>query len=294
MRPTMDQRLLVDRTFDATPAEMWDAWTEPERYARWSDAAGAGLVIRTFDARPGGKLRYDAPRPDGGKDTQDDVFHEVDAPSRLVMGSPDRHALVAVRIEPRGRSRCHVAVEVTGLSPDHHARASEDWRRRFDQLEVDLARSTPIEGQSVTLDRVFDCTQEEMWDAWTDVKQYAHWISPFPALDAEVHEFDPRVGGRSRFTMIGTKGERYPETSFLFLKVEKPREIQMFEANRDRPDAFDGHPMLLHARFDALEAERTRLVLVVSGFPKEFPAEVAGQGFGASLDKLAAMLAAQK
>lgn len=285
----MDKTLRLERTFDATPQEMWDAWTDPDQYAKWFNPSGLDLVVHEFDVRPGGKVRFDMPQPDGNPNPQEGVFHVVQPYTHLASGSPDKSFLVDVRIEPRGKSRCHVVVHVTGVPPDWHERATVGWNLCFDHLEVDLARTTPVAGQSWSMERVLDATPEEVWAAFTTREIYAKWISPF-AAEADIHEFDPRPGGRARFTMIGDKGERYPEASFLFETMREPHEIVFFEANRDRPDVFDGHPMRERVTFTPLPGGKTRVVFEQHGLPKDFPLEMARQGFGACFDKLATLL----
>lgn len=139
--------------------------------------------------------------------------------------------------------------------------------------------------QTLRMERVFDCSPEEMWAAWTEPRQYAKWISPFPGLDAEVHEMDARPGGRIRFTMVGPDGTRYPEEVGVFEVVDPPRELVQHQANDLRSDVFAGHPMRMRARFDAVPGG-TRVVLEVEGLPAAVPHDAARGGFGACFDKL--------
>ncbi len=144
---------------------------------------------------------------------------------------------------------------------------------------------TKTETQSWSLERTFACTPEAMWAAWTDPQKYAKWISPFPGQDAEIHEFDVRVGGKVRFTMVGPDGTRFPETSAVFEVLEKPNKIVMFEKNDDRDDIFAGYPMRATTTIEPVD-EGTRLVFEQNGLPPQFPVEEAKKGFGAVFDKL--------
>ena len=49
--------------------------------------------------------------------------------------------------------------------------------------------------QTLRIERVFDCTPDELWDAWTTPEEFARWINPFPGLDAEVPVLEARPGG---------------------------------------------------------------------------------------------------
>jgi uncharacterized protein YndB with AHSA1/START domain len=149
---------------------------------------------------------------------------------------------------------------------------------------------TSMPTQTMRMERLFDCTSAQMWAAWTDPAQYAKWISPFPGLDAVVHEMDVRVGGRVRFTMIGPDGTRFPEEVGTFDVVDPPRELVQSQTNESRNDIFAGHPMKLKARFEAV-GDKTRVILEQTGLPMAIPLEMANEGFGACFDKLAAHLA---
>lgn len=290
MKTQTQKTLKLERTFDATPQEMWAAWTDPAQYAKWlNPAPGIDLVIHEFDVRPGGRIRFDMPQPDGDKNPQEGVFHVLEPYTHLVSGTPDKSFLLDVRIEPHGASRCRLVVEATGVPPEFHEMATVGWGACFDKLDLTLARATPLRGQTWRIERVFQATPEDVWEAFVDEKQYAQWISPFESA-AEMHEFSPRPGGRARFTMIGPKGERYPEASLMFESLDKPRELVLFEANRDRPDVFNGHPMRLHVWIEAVPGG-THLTIEQSGLPTTFPLEMAQQGFGACLDKLGRLLA---
>ncbi|GAA1955649.1 SRPBCC domain-containing protein [Microbacterium deminutum] len=61
---------------------------------------------------------------------------------------------------------------------------------------VDLSRG-------FTVQRVFDASAEQIWRAWTDPDEVAHWWHPRGATTPrESVELDPRVGGAYRYTMV--------------------------------------------------------------------------------------------
>ena len=47
-----------ERTFAASPAQVYDAWTQPDQVRAWWDPSGAPLVECTIDLRPGGAFRF--------------------------------------------------------------------------------------------------------------------------------------------------------------------------------------------------------------------------------------------
>ena len=48
----------ITRDFDATPAQMMQAHTDPELFARWAGPDGLATKILDWDATSGGRWRY--------------------------------------------------------------------------------------------------------------------------------------------------------------------------------------------------------------------------------------------
>jgi uncharacterized protein YndB with AHSA1/START domain len=142
------------------------------------------------------------------------------------------------------------------------------------------------------MEKVFDCTPDELWEAWTNPSEFARWISPFPGLDAEVPELDARPGGRVRFTMIGPDGARYPEEA-VFQVVDRPRKLVLLQANEHRNDIFRGFPLTMRVRFEPL-GKQTRMHFEHSGYPQNFPMDEAKRGFTACFDKLEGVVRAHR
>ncbi|GIH76787.1 SRPBCC family protein [Planobispora longispora] len=84
VRALSDTDLLLTRTFTAPRRLVFDAFTRPELLRRWHGARGWHLVVCEVDLRPGGVWRFVSRGPDGAEMGLGGVFHEVDAPGRLV------------------------------------------------------------------------------------------------------------------------------------------------------------------------------------------------------------------
>jgi uncharacterized protein YndB with AHSA1/START domain len=100
------------RDFDATPAQVMRAHTDPELFARWVGPDGMRTTILDWNATTGGRWRYVAGR-DGEEYGFHGCFHEV-AEDRIVQtftydGQPDGVALETLCFEDRGdgRTRLH-------------------------------------------------------------------------------------------------------------------------------------------------------------------------------------------
>ena len=98
----------MTRDFDATPAELMRAHTDPELFARWVGPDGMEVTIDEWDARSGGNWRYHAAA--GGEQYGfHGSFHDI-RPDRLVQtftfdGEPDGVALETVTFTDLGNGR---------------------------------------------------------------------------------------------------------------------------------------------------------------------------------------------
>ncbi|HWB25714.1 MAG TPA: SRPBCC domain-containing protein [Chitinophagaceae bacterium] len=70
--------VLIDKTFNATAAEMWRAWTDPAMVKRWfgSDPNGTGLSA-ALDVKPGGNFEISFANSDGAKHTCFGIYIQV-------------------------------------------------------------------------------------------------------------------------------------------------------------------------------------------------------------------------
>jgi uncharacterized protein YndB with AHSA1/START domain len=80
-----EPELVITRVFDAPRGLMWNAWTEPERLARWWGPKGFTMLKATLDLRPGGLFHYGMRSPDGQEMWGKFVYREIAAPERLVF-----------------------------------------------------------------------------------------------------------------------------------------------------------------------------------------------------------------
>lgn len=102
----------ITRDFDATPAQLMKAHTDPTLFARWVGPDGGTTTIVDWDATTGGRWRYVA-EFDGQEFGFHGSFHEV-ADDCIVQtftfdGMPESVALETLRFEDLGdgRTRLH-------------------------------------------------------------------------------------------------------------------------------------------------------------------------------------------
>lgn len=110
----------LTRDFDATPAQLMRAHTDPEVFARWVGPNGMETRIIDWDATTGGRWRYVAGR-DGEEYGFHGSFHDV-GENRIVQtftydGQPEGVALETIWFEDLGdgRTRLHAQSLVDGF-----------------------------------------------------------------------------------------------------------------------------------------------------------------------------------
>jgi len=85
--PTETRPFVLERSFAAPRALVWQCWTEARHLARWWGPKGCSVEVKRLDLRPGGvfhySMRYGAAPPMWGRF----VFREIAAPERLVYVS---------------------------------------------------------------------------------------------------------------------------------------------------------------------------------------------------------------
>ena len=142
--------IVYRREFDAEAARVFEAYTDRDLIGRWFGPRGTTMRIRTFDPRSGGEWSY-VIEGLGGSWAFHGTFHEVTAPSRLVMtfeyegepGSPNLDILTFTDL-PDGHSRIdgrsiYPSVEARDAMLEMDSGMDED----FERLDELLASRVP-------------------------------------------------------------------------------------------------------------------------------------------------------
>jgi uncharacterized protein YndB with AHSA1/START domain len=124
----------LTRVFDASRAQVFEAWTKPEHVVWWWDAAGERLTACEIDLRPGGNFRFvtsgHPEMPFFG------TYREITPPDRLVFEALGATGRVVFR-EVAGKTLMTVEIEC----------------RTADQLDQYLKMGVDV-GTSQTLDNL--------------------------------------------------------------------------------------------------------------------------------------------
>ncbi|HAM26700.1 MAG TPA: SRPBCC domain-containing protein [Microbacteriaceae bacterium] len=97
------------RTFEATPEQIWKAWTDPDSAAQWWHPRGTSTPREAveIDARVGGRYTYTMVNDaTGDRVVTGGVYREVEPFERLVFtwghpnGDPDDTPVITITLEP--------------------------------------------------------------------------------------------------------------------------------------------------------------------------------------------------
>jgi uncharacterized protein YndB with AHSA1/START domain len=136
------RELVITRIFDAPRPLVFQAWTEPDRVARWWGPQGFTTLYCDMDVRPGGAFRVCMRSPEGAEHWKQGVYREVVEPERLVFtfawedaeGRPGHETVVTVTFaELAGKTKLtlHQGVFETVAASDEHQRGWTSTLQRF-------------------------------------------------------------------------------------------------------------------------------------------------------------------
>jgi uncharacterized protein YndB with AHSA1/START domain len=116
----------TSRDIPAAPEQVFAAFGDPQRLARWWGPAGFTNTFAVCELAPGGRWSFVMHGPDGGNNPNEALFAEID---------PQRKIVVQHVSEPRFRL-------TIGLSPSA-AGTTVSWEQAFESAEL-AARLAPI------------------------------------------------------------------------------------------------------------------------------------------------------
>ncbi|MBI1204183.1 MAG: SRPBCC domain-containing protein [Rhodopseudomonas sp.] len=98
--------LTIKRRFDASPARVFAAWTDPEKMSRWMGPPDVIRVIAESDLRVGGRYRIQMVMANDVHDVSG-IYREVVTNEKIVFtwawkSTPERESLVTVTVKPDG------------------------------------------------------------------------------------------------------------------------------------------------------------------------------------------------
>ena len=144
------------------------------------------------------------------------------------------------------------------------------------------------------IERVFDAPRELVWKAFTDPDEFTRWFGPVGySVPRDTCDFDIRVGGHQRFTMVAddpADPPGGPADGMIRKVVENELLVGTEELDEESTEIFGTSQLDLRLEFRDEGEGRTRLVLDQGPYNDDFEGN-AREGWGSSFTKLDALLA---
>lgn len=109
MNPAQHTSFVIERHFSAAPAEVFRAWSDPERKSSWARCHEDGDGGSRMDFRVGGHDRQHSRREDGGDQWVETVYLDIVPDRRLAFaytivldGRCVSASLVTIELSPEG------------------------------------------------------------------------------------------------------------------------------------------------------------------------------------------------
>ncbi|MEQ8402810.1 MAG: SRPBCC domain-containing protein [Roseitalea porphyridii] len=204
--PADEPVILVRRRFDAPPALVFRAWTDPELLRQWwLGPPGMAMTHCAIDPREGGAWRMEQMDPGGTQYAFFGEYLRFDPPRRIeqtfrmdMEGLRDEPPIVeTIMFEAAGDG-----TQVTARSqcPTIEARDAMAASGMEEGMNASFARLVDLLGEeqsatSFTIDRVFDAPVDLVWACFTQKRHVDVWMLPerFTLIEQDA---DVSIGGQ--------------------------------------------------------------------------------------------------
>ncbi|MFW6078684.1 MAG: SRPBCC family protein [Gemmatimonadota bacterium] len=143
-------RVRIRRVIDAPPADVFEAWTDPEGMRHWMRPGSITDAECELDVREGGGFRIVMIAQEGDRLEHTGEYRVVDPPHKLVFtwisgGTDGRESLVTVELFERGE-RTELVLTHEKVPDERRAEMHTDgWTTIVDRLADQITR-TPADG----------------------------------------------------------------------------------------------------------------------------------------------------
>lgn len=132
--------LTIKRRFNAAPAKVFSAWTDPEKMSRWMGPGEVAAPTVECDVRVGGRYRIVMRKPSGEVFDVGGVYREIIPNEKLCFTWTWQHTaeietLVTVSFKPDGSGTLMTLTHEQFGDEDMRDRHDAGWAATFDKLE---------------------------------------------------------------------------------------------------------------------------------------------------------------
>jgi uncharacterized protein YndB with AHSA1/START domain len=273
--------------YDAPVRAVWEAWTDPEKVAKWWGPRGFTLTTHARDLRVGGTWRYTMHGPDGTDYPNVTTYHVVERYQKLVYDhgatdeTPPLFRVTVTFTEANGKTTMDMTFALA--TPEAAEQTAKFIKRAggnatWDRLAEHLEETAT--GKAIfVVNRTFEAPIARVFAMWTRPELLEKWLPPTGAtmrfLRAEI-----AAGKSTHFVITGDHGVMYVRAEYL--AIEAPGRVvyvQQFVDAHERPAPAPGAdcwpPRLLTTVSLTEEApDRTRVTVTTEAYGEATRAEL--------------------
>jgi uncharacterized protein YndB with AHSA1/START domain len=151
-----------------------------------------------------------------------------------------------------------------------------------------MTDQTPPDAAPLRLERTFNASAEEVFEAWTSAEVLSRWWPAGSDWETPVAEVEARVGGSLRLVMRSPDGEEFGGRG-EYVEITRPERL-VFTWTWDGHEGHEG-TQLVEVEFSERDDGTTSVVLTNRGLEDEESKRTHRQGWEASFDNLDRLLA---
>jgi len=300
--------LIITRVYDAPVNLVWDAWTDPQKAAKWWGPRGFSITTKSKDLRAGGKWIYTMHGPDGVDYPNVTTYFVVEPLKRLEYdhgANENQKALFRVNVlfsETNGKTTMVMTMtfETPQIAKDmsnfiKEAGGNSTWDRLGEYIEEVFNQKSVF-----LLNRVFEAPIDLVFKMFTDKAHIEKWQPP-TGFFMKIIEGKIEAGKNVFYEMGNSEVKFYGRSTYQ--KIISPEFISFLQEFCDEHGKNVKHPgapvwpatWLTSVTFIQEDAASTRITLkselINENTPAELQAFVAersgmAQGWNGSLDRL--------
>ena len=135
----IEPSLTLKRRLKAAPAEVYAAWTDPEKIVKWFGPDAGPVKQADTDVRLGGRYAVTFHTEDGEQHHVSGVYREVVPNEKLVFTwawrtMPERESLVTILVKPDGSGTLLTLIHERFFDEAARDRHREGWSGCLDKL----------------------------------------------------------------------------------------------------------------------------------------------------------------
>jgi uncharacterized protein YndB with AHSA1/START domain len=252
-----DGPLVVERTFEAPVAVVWEAITTKAGMERWF------FELTEFKPQAGFEFQF-AVEYEGHRYDHRCRVTEVIRQQRISFtwryAGHAGDSLVTFELFAEGGDQTRLKLTHTGLEtfPKTPAFARRNFMQGWTHfIGSSLKDYVEQADREIFVTRDFAAPQELVWEALTNPRHVVNWWGP-RGFTTTIETMDVRPGGVWEHTMHGPDGVKYPNYS-VFQEVVKPE--RLVYAHEGRRENGPGVNFVATWTFESFTAEKTRVTL---------------------------------